>query len=625
MPKEWYQRLWLVLAVVLGSIYLLLPTFLIPAEDTSTTSVGVDATPVPTEGASLRSATGTSGMMTATAGTAGTATASAPKAKKRSGRILGNDKRLRLGLDLVGGSHLSLGVDTDEALRTMIASRRRELKERLEKEGIAFNAVTQPIGTATLVVSLKNGGDREKLSTFIEKKFDSNLEEAGFQEKEGAFLATFKFDGEFERRLENDAVGQVENLMRQRMNAFGVSEPVVYREQADRIVVELPGLKDPGKAITEIKRTARLEFHIVDEDFYRQRGGDGGATGILQQLVTEALATLGPTASDDQINAHIHKAGLLPEESAIFWEKTLTQNKVERGRPWLLKREIALTGDRLEDAFPTTDQFQRWEVSIRFDPAGAERFAEVTGANVNRRMAIVLESAVQPGPPNIQERIDGGSARITLGGDSNAQDRGANRASEISRVLKTGALPAPVRIEQNRTVGPSLGQDAIRKGVQAMLAGMILVFAFAIVWYEWSGVIAVITLIANSIIILGVMTLFDATLTLPGIAGIILTIGMAVDANVLIYERIREELRVGKAIRPAVDAGFDKAFSSILDGNLTTAAAGIVLYFYGTEQIKGFAVTLLIGIGTTLFCALVITRLLLDWYTISRKPARLSI
>lgn len=611
MPKAWYQRLWLVLAVVLGSIYLLVPTFLWQPKESTTAS----AVPAPTVEPPLLVAPSTTGAGLSTV------TPSAPTKEEPGWVSFFPKRRLRLGLDLVGGSNLGLAVDSEETLRALANGHRREIKSRLEKEGIPVESVTQPLGTAELQVVMKNPTDRDAVRKLIVENIDQRMEESRYSEVDGKGVATFGFTAGWKTDIENTAVEQVLTLLRARVNTFGVAEPNIFREQANRIVVELPGLKDPAEAIENIKRTARLEFHIVDEEWYRKAGDP---VAVLNGLVAEVLAT-NPNADDTQINLAVR--GKIPEDSAIYFKRyAMNPQTRQRARmePMLLKREVALTGDRLVDANPTQDRFGAWEVSLTFDQEGGDRFAQLTEDNKGKRMAVVLENTVET-DPQIQGRIDGGRAVITLGKTGRDRSSQAREAANIARVLKTGALPAPVRIVQNRTVGPSLGQDAIRKGVNAAIVGMLLVFAFALFWYRKAGIIAVAGLLANGIVLLGVMTLFDATLTLPGIAGIVLTIGMAVDANVLIYERIREELRAGKPIRTAVDAGFEKAFSSILDGNLTTAAAGLVLYWQGTDQIKGFAVTLLVGIATTLFTALVISRLLFDLWVIKYKPQELSI
>jgi len=618
MPKAWYQRLWIVLAAVLGSIYLLIPTFFWDPDESIAGAVPVaSATP---SSATLVAPNSTSGSMTSAPPP--TPAAVAVKAEKSMPGWMSffPKRRLRLGLDLVGGSHLALAVDTEETLRALANGHRKEIKSRLEKEGIPFVAVNQPLGTAELQIVLENASDREALRDIMEKFVDQRMEEVRFGEENGKPAASYGFSSAWKADISDGATEQVLTLLRDRVNSFGVAEPNIFREQANRIVVELPGLKDPAEAIENIKRTALLEFHIVDEEWYRK---PGQTNEMLQALVDQVLAQQ-PDADDSQINLALR--GRIPEDDAVFFKRgpmNLQTKTAPRTEIFLLKREVALTGDRLTDANPVQDRFGAWEVSFRLDQEGADRFAQLTDDNKGKRLAVVLEGVVKTDPV-IKDRIDGGEGVIQLGSgrDRNAQLR---EASDISRVLKTGALPAPVRIVANRTVGPSLGQDAIRKGVNASVVGMLLVFAFAVAWYRKSGVIAIAGLLANAIVLLGVMTLFDATLTLPGMAGIVLTIGMAVDANVLIYERIREELRAGKPIRSAVDAGFEKAFSSIVDGNLTTAAAGLVLYWMGTDQIKGFAVTLLVGISTTLFTALVISRLLFDLWVLKYKPQELSI
>ena len=614
MPKAWYQRLYLVLAAVLGSIYLLIPTFFWQPDESAATAVTV-ATPTP-QPPSLVAPNSTSGSL-ATA-----RTTPPPKEEKSMPGWMSffPKRRLRLGLDLVGGSHLALAVDTEETLRALANGHRKEIKTRLEKEGIPVVAVNQPLGTAELQVVLENASDRDALRDIMTKYVDQRMEEVRFGDVNGKPAASYAFSSAWKTDISDNATEQVLTLLRDRVNTFGVAEPNIFREQTNRIVVELPGLKDPAEAIENIKRTALLEFHIVDEDWFRK---PGQTTQMLQGMVDQVLAQQ-PDADDAQINLALR--GRIPEDDAIFFKRgamNLETRTAPRTELFLLKREVALTGDRLTDANPTQDRFGAWEVSFRLDQEGGDRFAQLTEDNKGKRLAVVLEGVVKTDPV-IKDRIDGGSGVIQLGAGRDRQAQ-AREASDISRVLKTGALPAPVRIVANRTVGPSLGQDAIRKGVNASVVGMLLVFAFAILWYRKSGVIAVIGLLSNATVLLGVMTLFDATLTLPGIAGIVLTIGMAVDANVLIYERIREELRAGKPIRSAVDAGFEKAFSSIVDGNLTVAAAGFILYWMGTDQIKGFAVTLLVGIATTLFTALIISRLLFDLWVLKYKPTELSI
>ena len=630
MPREWYQRLYLVLFVVFGSIYLLIPTFFWHPKGAGLT-IGAEtpvATPLapapagvltnPTSGTTTQASVATPAAAMAT-GSAGAATATVAKTDDTPGWMsFFPKKRLNLGLDLVGGSHLALGVDTDEAMRGIAANDRRELKDKLTKDALAFEGVDQPVGTATIRVTLKDPNDREALKKAV-TKIDTRLEETSWSESDGKAVATFAFRASDVTQLESDAVKSVLDVLRTRINSFGVSEPIIFQEKSDRIVVELPGLKDPAQAIENIKRTARLEFHIVDED----ASGHTDPKKLLE-VVNQINAKLPPLDQNDPIliSKVLIEQKLIPDDDAVYMGRS--ENPEWIGYyPYILKRDAVLTGDKLASAFPATDRFGSWIVSFKLNADGAEKFGEVTTENIHKRLAIVLENIVETAPV-INSPITEGSGEIELGSTTDRNKQQAD-AINISRVLQTGALPAQVRIEQNRTVGPSLGQDSIRRGLEASLLGFTLVFFFAWYWYRWSGFIATIALAANGVVMLAAMTFFDATLTLPGIAGIVLTTGMAVDANVLIYERIREELRLGKTVRPAIEAGFDRAFLTIIDAHMTTAIAGVALYWKGTDQIRGFAITLLLGIATSLFTALVISRLCFDWWTTKLKPQTLSI
>ncbi len=293
-------------------------------------------------------------------------------------------------------------------------------------------------------------------------------------------------------------------------------------------------------------------------------------------------------------------------------------------RTYLLFSEVSLTGDYITDARvqPNGDTGQP-EVSLTFDRTGAKKFEKLTGAHVRERMAIVLEGDVNSAPV-IQDRIAGGAARITLGsgGDYN---KVLNEANDLAVVLRAGAMPAPIRILEERTVGPSMGEDARRMGNYAMGVGFLLVILFMIMYYRFSGFVADLALILNALLVLMIMVLFDATLTLPGMAGIVLTLGMAVDANVIINERVREEVRAGKTPRAAIDTGYGRAFWTIFDANLTTLIAGVVLWSYGSGPVKGFAVTLTIGIMVSMFTAIFVTRVLMDYVTIRMKIEKLSV
>jgi protein-export membrane protein SecD len=390
---------------------------------------------------------------------------------------------------------------------------------------------------------------------------------------------------------------------------------VIAPKGTDQVTVQLPGVTDQDRAVKLIGQTAQLEFRMMDTTI-----GPSNIEGMVARAV-EARG-LGDDYSDLQLN--IALADQLPEGTEVVWERKRDDLTGESNRitPFLLRKNADLTGDLLADAFVAYDQFQVPYVGINFNPEGADIFCNLTKTNTNEVMAIVLDDVVRSSP-RIDEPICGGRARITLGAGN--VDFLQREAADLVIVLQAGALPAPVQIEQNRTVGATLGADSVRKGVLSLAFGALLVIAFMLAYYRGGGLIANIALGTNIVLVLAALSAFGATLTLPGIAGIILTIGMAVDANIIIFERIREELRLGKSPRVAAAAGFDKAWWTIMDANITTFIAGVVLYSYGTGPLKGFAVTLMIGILTTLFSALVIARLLFTIWTERRELKRLSI
>jgi len=362
----------------------------------------------------------------------------------------------------------------------------------------------------------------------------------------------------------SDAVDRALEIIRNRVDKFGVSEPVIQRQGKDRIVVQLPGLKDPQRAKKLIGSTALLEFKLVDNE-----------------RLDEA------------------EAGKVPKGYEILED--------DEGKKYLVKKEPELTGASLVNAWVDTSQtgiMAQTVVSLEFDKKGARKFARVTGAHVGEQLAIVLDGKVKSAPV-IRSRIDGGRAQIE--GNFSLEE-----ARDLKIILRAGALPAPVKIIEERTVGPSLGHDSIRKGIMASIIGFILVVLFMSIYYQLSGIIANVALVGCLIMLLGGLAGFKGTLTLPGIAGIILTMGMALDSNILIFERIREELRAGRTVKAAIDGGYKKAFWTVFDSHVTTLITGLILFTFGTGPIKGFAVTLSLGVSISLFTALVITRLIFD-------------
>jgi len=379
-----------------------------------------------------------------------------------------------------------------------------------------------------------------------------------------------------------DAPDRALEIIRNRIDQFGVLEPSVQRQGADRIVIQLPGVTDRDRMMTLIKSSAHLEFRIVSDD---------------AELIKKAMS-----------------GEALPD-----YELKSMKTRDDKTEDLLLAKEVLLGGDALVDATTEFSQstFNQPYVSIVFNAEGGSTFAGLTANNVGRRLAIVLDGTVYSAPV-IREKIPSGRAQIT--GNFSTQE-----ASDLAIVLRAGALPAPVKIIEERTVGPTLGKDSIEKGVKAIITGGIIVLLFMALYYLMAGLIANLALMINMILITGVLSYFHATLTLPGIAGLVLTIGMSVDANVLIFERIREESKLGKSIRAAVQSGFQRAFRTILDANLTTLITALILFQFGTGPVRGFATVLSIGIISSMFTAIIVTRLMLDLLTTgTRKLNKLS-
>jgi preprotein translocase subunit SecD len=381
------------------------------------------------------------------------------------------------------------------------------------------------------------------------------------------------------------AVDQALETIRNRIDQFGVSEPDIRPQEGNRILIQLPGIKDPERAIGLIGRTARLEFKLVDEE----------------NSVEEALK------------------GKMPPGGEILYQEIIdTKTGRMRKVPYLLKKRTLLTGEYITDARVQIDsQYNEPYVSLSFDNRGARLFERITEENIKKKLSIVLDDKVYSAPV-IQDKISGGRAQIT--GRFTTDE-----ARDLAIVLRAGALPAPVKILEERTVGPSLGKDSIDKGFKSMIIAGIVVILFMAVYYGLSGVIADLALLLNVLFIMAALAFFGATLTLPGIAGMILTIGMSVDANVLIFERIREELRLGKTSRAAIEGGYQKALVTILDANVTTLIAALVLFQFGTGPVRGFAVTLSIGIFASLFTAIFATRVVFDFLYVHRRIKRVSI
>jgi len=499
-----------------------------------------------------------------------------------------------MGLDLQGGMHLVLEIEEERAIENTMERILSALKGTLEEKKMA--ATLHRVGRE-LHTSYPTGGTDERET--IKKILDRDYPNLGSRENAGGGLVFFPRDSETARIVDASILQALETI-RNRIDQFGVSEPLIQKQGKNQILVQLPGVKDAGRAVELIGKTALLEFKLVDEDH-----------PLLQFLPDRIDA-----GQEEKIIADY--SGRLTQEDQILFERIVDK---ERGtvtkRPYIVRQQVALTGDFLSDARVAIGEFNEPYVAITFDAIGSKLFEKITGENRRRRLAIILDDTVYSAP-TIQDKISGGRAQIT--GSYTTET-----ANDLSIILRAGSLPAPVKIIQNVTVGPSLGRDSVEKGLQAGVVGTLFVVVFMIAYYRLSGLLADFTMILNVILLIGALAAFNATLTLPGIAGIILTIGMSVDSNVLIFERIRDELRAGKPIRLAIDAGYDKAFSSIFDSHVTTLITAFVLFLFGTGPIKGFAVSLSLGVMINLFTSLVGTKVVFDLVNQRWKLKELSI
>jgi len=484
--------------------------------------------------------------------------------------------KIRLGLDLQGGMHLVLEVDTEKAIESMLERFSGNLRDTLMAQKIRFRNVERTGQTVSL--ELTNPADRVELGKIIHDIYQDYVIISSSpigDGRERVFLGLKKSRVDEIKKM---TVEQSLETIRNRIDQFGITEPEIIPQGDDRILIQLPGVTDANRAKSLIGKTALLEFKLVDD----------------KNSLDEALR------------------GNIPAGSVI------AHGAARRGEVYLLKEKALLSGDALESArVEIGDRFGAPHVSMRFNSQGARDFERITGENVKKQLAIVLDGIVYSAPV-IRDRIAGGQA-IIEGSFTMEQAR------DLAIVLRAGALPAPVNILEERTVGPSLGQDSIRSGIWSCLASGLLIILFMAFYYRLSGMIANLALVLNIVMLLGFMAMIKATLTLPGIAGIILIIGIAVDANVLICERIREEMRIGKTPRAAVEAGYAKAFLTIFDTNITSFIVALFLFGFGAGPVKGFAVTLTIGIITSMFTSVYITRLVYDYILWNFKVEKLSI
>ena len=485
--------------------------------------------------------------------------------------------KIQLGLDLQGGTHLLMEVKLDEAVKTQTHRRADDLKKELKDNKINGDVAVDDSGNLT--VKLKSSSDRSAFLDLVQKTF-ADLTVSSGTDASGAAVYSLAYKPLELQTIRTNAMDQALETIRNRIDQLGVRETTVAKEGDNEILVQLPGIQDPERAKELIGKTAVLEFKLVDD------------TNNVQDAIKN-----GPPAGDEILYGTSESGGR---------------------EPYLVESPVLMTGDVVTDARVRPGaRLEGPYVAVELDNRGAGIFDAMTADNVGRRLAIVLDSTVYSAPV-IKERIPGGHVQIT--GRFSMEE-----AHDLAIVLKSGALPAPVEIEEERTVGPSLGRDSIRQGEMSFVIGAGAVLIFMAVYYSGAGLLADFGLSLNILLLICVMAALGATLTLPGIAGIVLTLGMSVDANVLVNERMREELRNGKSPREAVKLGYERAWSAIRDSNISTFAAGLILFQFGTGPVKGFAVTLCVGVLTGLFSCIVVTRAWYDYRISMRKLTRISV
>lgn len=482
-------------------------------------------------------------------------------------------EKIKLGLDLRGGMHLVLQVMTDDAINIETDQAITTLQQQFKKKELQYQDVKKE-GLGEFTVQGINPTQREEIQNILDDYFRD------WESSYSGDSLILSLKSNVRTHLKNQAVKQARQTIRNRVDELGLTEPTIQRQglAGERIIVELPGVENPQRVKEILKTTALLEFKLVK----------AGPAPTKEELLEE-------------FNGEVP-----PDMEILRGDPEMTE-----GGYYLVPRVSPVTGKDLRNARRTTDQWNSPAVSFSFDSDGAQKFYQLTSENIGKPLAIVLDNKIQE-VATIEDRI---SESGIIHGNFTVES-----AESIALVLRAGALPASIKYLEERTIGPSLGADSIRKGVSATLIALLLVMLFMVFYYKISGINAVVALILNIIILMGALSYFNATLTLPGIAGIILTIGMAVDANVLVFERIREELTSGKSVISSIAGGFSRAFKTILDANVTTIIAAIFLFQFGTGPIRGFAVTLIIGIIASMFTAVFVSRLIFD--TTHSKPKK---
>ncbi|MCY1031573.1 protein translocase subunit SecD [Corallococcus sp. BB11-1] len=590
MDRGWYWKFGMIVAVTLGTLWFLVPTYysLVVLDRAERNNIAVLEQRLP---------------------------AWAPPAKYR----------LNLGLDLQGGIHMVMRVDTKTALQKRTERRGQQIATYVNDKKLGeVTADTDP-ERLELTLTAKDPATMDA----IQKEVLATFTDFTLESRNGGTLVLKPDEGQV-NRFRDEAVDQAMLVIRRRIDKWGVAEVDVRKLGTDSIQISLPGRSNPEQAKELVGTTAQLEFRMVDDTNPQ----------VFAQMITqspppeESKITLVDDGGFPQLSSPNREALLAyakdkaPEGRDVLTEcvaNPVKKNDCIAYRSFLVDKNVPLTGESLSGADASVSQMNEPEVNISFDPAGAREFEKLTEAGVGRRMAIVLDDNVHTAP-NINEKIGGGRARITMGrAGSRSFEEWLGEAQTLALVLKAGALPAPVTVGEIRQVGATLGDELIKKGSLAAVVGLALVIVFMAIYYRKAGIIADVALLLNGLLILAGLAFFNATLTLPGIAGFVLTLGIAVDANVLINERIREELANGKTARAAVDQGYDRAFWTIFDAHVTTLIAGFILFFTGTGPVRGFATTLIVGLVASLFTSIVVTRVITTYFVHGRNAQSVSV
>ncbi|WP_413561253.1 protein translocase subunit SecD [Bdellovibrio sp. HCB209] len=525
-------------------------------------------------------------------------------------------QKMNYGLDVQGGLHLVMGVDVDGVVKESTTRLIASLKADLTKDGVTATDVKSEKPEAGELTVTFPAAEKAKVEKVLTDKYGTQLQQVS--SADGSL--TYRYFDAYLNDYKNRVIQQAIETIRNRIDEFGVAEPSISQQGSNRILVQLPGMADAERAKQLINTTAKLDFMIVSHEKTPQE---------LQVLVAEAekagnYKLEGMKYSEYVTRLNNDLKGKLPEKTVLYFEKSANAATMEAGAiPYLVRTDTDLNGAALDDATVGYDQYGAPQVSLHFNSSGATKFADLTGNNVGKQMAIVLDKVVKSAP-SIRDRIAGGQAVITLGGGRD-RNQMMDEAKMISTALRAGALPASLEQLEERRVGPTLGADSIAKAKLGAYIGAGLIVLFMLIYYKGMGVVVAASLVVNVLGVLALLTSFGATLTLPGIAAIALTVGFAVDANVLINERIKEELAAGASLKAAIKEGYNRAMSAIIDSNVTTGSVAVVMLYFGTGPVRGFAVNLLIGILTTLFANVFFSKVVVDQLVYKFNVKKLSI